>query len=1081
MSTRMQTQVKAAPKPSLTPVQSGLLQRKCACGGAAGMSGECEECSKKKRFGLQTKLKVSESGDIYEREADQVADQVMATPAHHAVSGAPPRIQRFSAQWSGQMDAAPASVDQALANPGRPLEPALRQDMEQRFGHDFSRVRVHTDAAAEHSARDVNAHGYTVGRNIVFGAGRYRPGTAEGRGLLAHELTHVVQQTGGSVASLQRQPDTRSASPQKKLSIVEIVAFHRSTESAIATLSDGTEETVKLTLNNLPAGTHTLKRVGSTSEYQGSEVSSEKKGFKWVKNWAYEWADTVSVTIVPEYIQKFLTTDEGALGSFEDLKEVLNAGRILTTNGVSEAELLLREYQRNEAQDHGLPPTEDPDLEGWAKNFVMKRQAGAEQALENRISIVDARSRLDSWSQDDKNGIKNVAEGILGEKTMHDLLHRHGMSYWSLVKQFELELRSITTAFLSEAQIALFRIEKTYLANRNVGMETERLGATIGKIRPAMAQRDLAAQERDRRKDQVTFYGLVPIPPSSDPEYVKAEADVKKKDEELQQQSAAAGLPVVSWKGFDWDAIQGGNVERSRSTLRQFVSHAHSQIRSAQRKVEDVKTLYKADRMVALTKAAVGIEKGSVFDDIISYRARDATSDDGFWSTLWDIATIALMFVPGNIGIALRVGAGLVDATKALDEYAEGMSLHQTRLASHTPSSLGVLLAAGGAFLDVPSLGRGVTKALDTSAGARLVSQTPPSTGATAVREGENIVTQGADDLVSQQQLKNPAGGSNMPPRSGELPAGPSASPEKDIRGDVIGENRDYRKIGGEPKPHELYAELLHSEQVLARERALAVKQEKTFGSEAGDLEEKLEAARQKPASARKDVEVEGLENSLREAEKKEKEARERISAIDRDLAEISGKQKELAKQGVSGYRKRTSPELVRARQLDHPPSAWSESTGADVVRGERMEGRRVLAAVEDEKAMRTHIDAGAAEDFAYKDALTRGEIGIQRPGRINEGGADFITARRNSSGEIEIVLHDATIDVNKKLDRSQLSWVQEATDAIEIKKGGATRLQLHNPTLESEIREALAKRRFVVETTLVEVRPNGVLFTPLD
>ncbi len=77
--------------------------------------------------------------------------------------------------------------------------------MERRFGHDFSRVRVHTDAAAEQSARDVNAHAYTVGTDIVFGAGRYAPGSGEGRRLLAHELTHVVQQSGGA-AAVQRQP-----------------------------------------------------------------------------------------------------------------------------------------------------------------------------------------------------------------------------------------------------------------------------------------------------------------------------------------------------------------------------------------------------------------------------------------------------------------------------------------------------------------------------------------------------------------------------------------------------------------------------------------------------------------------------------------------------------------------------------------------------------------------------------------------------------------------------------------------------------------------------------------------------------
>lgn len=91
---------------------------------------------------------------------------------------------------------APASVDSVLSSPGSPLESGLQQDMRQRFGHDFSRVRVHTDAAAARSARDVNANAYTVRHNIAFGAGQFAPGTYEGRRLIAHELTHVVQQSG---------------------------------------------------------------------------------------------------------------------------------------------------------------------------------------------------------------------------------------------------------------------------------------------------------------------------------------------------------------------------------------------------------------------------------------------------------------------------------------------------------------------------------------------------------------------------------------------------------------------------------------------------------------------------------------------------------------------------------------------------------------------------------------------------------------------------------------------------------------------------------------------------------------------
>lgn len=145
---------------------------------------------------VQAKLAINQPGDKYEQEADRIAEQVMTPPVHNAVSGTPPRIQRFVGQSSGQMDAVPTSVDSVLASPGRLLEPELQQDMGQRFGHDFSQVRVHSDADAEQSAKEVNAHAYTVGHNIVFGAGRFAPETHAGRQLMAHELTHVVQQSG---------------------------------------------------------------------------------------------------------------------------------------------------------------------------------------------------------------------------------------------------------------------------------------------------------------------------------------------------------------------------------------------------------------------------------------------------------------------------------------------------------------------------------------------------------------------------------------------------------------------------------------------------------------------------------------------------------------------------------------------------------------------------------------------------------------------------------------------------------------------------------------------------------------------
>jgi hypothetical protein len=85
-------------------------------------------------------------------------------------------------------------VDEVLHSPGKPLAPDIRRGLEPRFGHDFSRVRVHADTRAAESAKAVGASAYTVGRNIVFGEGQYAPRSAAGQRLLTHELAHVVQQ-----------------------------------------------------------------------------------------------------------------------------------------------------------------------------------------------------------------------------------------------------------------------------------------------------------------------------------------------------------------------------------------------------------------------------------------------------------------------------------------------------------------------------------------------------------------------------------------------------------------------------------------------------------------------------------------------------------------------------------------------------------------------------------------------------------------------------------------------------------------------------------------------------------------------
>ena len=168
MITRLPNQA-AAPGPVFASASTSSLQRKCDCGNHT-MNGACDDCAKKKGS-LQRKA----NGDF-------------------------------------GSSAVPSIVHEVLRSTGQPLDTGTRVFMEQRFGHDFSNVRIHADSRAAASARAVNALAYTVGSDVVFDARQYGPETLAGRKLLAHELTHVIQQAPGGralmPASLQiNEPD----------------------------------------------------------------------------------------------------------------------------------------------------------------------------------------------------------------------------------------------------------------------------------------------------------------------------------------------------------------------------------------------------------------------------------------------------------------------------------------------------------------------------------------------------------------------------------------------------------------------------------------------------------------------------------------------------------------------------------------------------------------------------------------------------------------------------------------------------------------------------------------------------------
>ena len=170
---------------------------------------------------FQPKLTIGPVDDIYEREADAVADQVMRMSDNQVVQTkfspigiqrkCPACVEEEKAQRketpgnSSAANEAPSIVNNVIGSGGKPLAEDTRSFMENRMGYDFSNVKIHTGSVAAKSAQSINALAYTSGSSIVFNEGQYQPETKKGKRLLAHELTHVVQQSGVSqVGNIQR-------------------------------------------------------------------------------------------------------------------------------------------------------------------------------------------------------------------------------------------------------------------------------------------------------------------------------------------------------------------------------------------------------------------------------------------------------------------------------------------------------------------------------------------------------------------------------------------------------------------------------------------------------------------------------------------------------------------------------------------------------------------------------------------------------------------------------------------------------------------------------------------------------------
>src|SRR5829696_1243776 len=264
---------------------------------------------------LQPNLKVSKSGDAYEQEADRVAEQVLSMPMSDSIAPKNTSKERGIDRKCSACEMAkgdkedekldvnrkPSStsslettnkiankINMIHSDAGMPLDLVIRRFMEPRIGHDFSKVRIHIDSKAAESARLVGAQAYTVGSDIVFGLGQFSPHTSYGRRLLAHELTHVVQQFKGITQGIQRQPAV-AAQP----SIVVQPSFADIDRDLLINLQ-GEEDAREIVtrgfggennLNNLfKSMAEVQKQVDADAARDGAKLSKTMANINWAKD-----------------------------------------------------------------------------------------------------------------------------------------------------------------------------------------------------------------------------------------------------------------------------------------------------------------------------------------------------------------------------------------------------------------------------------------------------------------------------------------------------------------------------------------------------------------------------------------------------------------------------------------------------------------------------------------------------------------------------------------------------------------------------------------------------------------------------
>ena len=709
---------------------------------------------------VQTKLKINAPGDALEQEADAMADQVMQndgqSSTNNTISSAGTTIQRKCAHCasspsgtctscaeeeeknahgsvmrkeagSGSFFASSGLADGIARSQaqGQGMASPTRNFMERSFGADFSGVRIHTGAESHQMNQMIGARAFTHGNNIYFGNGNYQPQSSEGMHLLAHELTHTLQQKGGD-RSIQRDTEPPKAPPEKFV-LVKTMLIPQADHKGIVFLFRDDGKFVRLQVD------YQGDPNPGTYRYDNDHISTEEnarlggtgtiiKGTSWVIRYHFPnsygelvhaphtelvvidkrlLSETGNVKLQPAELADLSALTEGFSDyDFNELRKYPKGGRALN---FQQARQRLLDYRRQKRKEFGteldeaavsakLYDLEDVYILYWGYRWTKDPFGTKDHPIAQKF-LTD---------YDKYGGFDDI------ESRLTATLITKGFSKDDPIKDFEAYTARYVRDFIQTGlQIALQALDRAQTTAENERERYIRSGGTeviYSKLAEARKTQKEAHENRIDA-DMVTEYG-----DPDDAAAYKQAADKLEATSAAQYQEVSKEHPIL--QQYDRKDLLGESESFFEpNNFRADIFDKIAAIKRAREKLLDQPDyIFKLDSLMALIYSIKGIKPDSILDMIIESKKFQIEQDESFNEKILLLITFLLVPFTGGtslfaLGAQLALtGLSIYSAVHAVDRYATAKTFYDARLSSDAPSVFWVGVAIAGAGLDTGML-----------------------------------------------------------------------------------------------------------------------------------------------------------------------------------------------------------------------------------------------------------------------------------------------------------------------------------------------------------------------------------------